>query len=149
MLRLKNGRQARTEKIVKNIHEAPDTDELNKQKQVRKALEVHFWNAWDEPSCCDHMNLVTSVTWSRHGVSREVMYCSVTYDYVVLGNRVGVIDQIFFRPEPLRIIIAAVRDGLVPIGSSRWLSAVPRVTLGRLFFSAMRQREGTWGDRKS
>jgi len=136
LLRLKNGRQARTEKIVKNIHEdLGDHEELNKQKQVRKALEVHFWNAWDEPSCCDHMNLVTSVTWSRHGVSREVMYCSVTYDYVVLGNRVGVIDQIFFRPEPLRIIIAAaegdaarsVRDGLVPIGSSRWLSAVPRV----------------------
>lgn len=83
---------------------------------MRKALEVSFWNEWDEPSWgCDHMNLVTSVTWSLHGVSRQAMSCSVSYDYVVLGNRVGVIDQIFFRPEPLRIIIGTYDEqyGLV------------------------------------
>lgn len=82
---------------------------------MRQPLKVSFHNEWDrkilDAPRDDVMNLVASMTYpgapscwpSRCGTR---MICSVSYNYVTLGSRVGIIDRTFFRPEIFRIIMA-------------------------------------------
>jgi hypothetical protein len=75
---------------------------------LRKYLKVSFRNEWDAAAAGrSSMSLVAIIEYGRHGILRRVMTCSVPYDYAALGERVGIIDPTFYRPEPIQSIISS------------------------------------------